>query len=94
VDGAQGTLASGLQGRGEFAAGLVIVVEAELADHAIEVGGEGGEVAEGFDGLLSALGIFSGELGDLAGGLGDFSGGGGLLGGRGGDEVDLVLDEF
>ena len=40
VDGAHGTLASGLRGSGEFAAGLVIVVEAELADHAIEVGGK------------------------------------------------------
>ena len=90
----QSTLASGLRRSGEFAAGLGLAVEAELADHAIEVAGEGGEVAEGFNGLLSALGIFSRELGYLAGGLGDFSGGGGLLRCRGGDEVDLVLDVF
>ena len=45
VDGAQGTLASGLRGRREFAACLVIAFEAELADHAVEVAGEGGEVA-------------------------------------------------
>ena len=92
VDGMQGTLASGLRGSGEFAAGLVVAFEAELADHAVEVAGQRGEVLEGFDGLLGALRIFDRELRDLAGGLGDFAGGGGLLGGGGGDQVDLVLD--
>ncbi len=70
--------------------GIARRFKVELANHAVELAGQGGEILEGFDGFFGALGIFDGELRDLAGGLGDFARGGGLLGGGGGDQMDLV----
>ena len=45
----------GLWRSGELAADLVVAFELELADHAVEVAGESGKVAERFNGFFSTL---------------------------------------
>ena len=79
---------------GESSAALVVAFQAELADHAVQIAGERGQVLEGFDGLLCALRILDRQLRDLTSGLGDLAGGRCLLCGGGGDQVNLVLDLF
>jgi hypothetical protein len=62
VRGTENGLNGGLPHAGKFSAGLPAVFEAELADHAVEVAGEGGEVFERFDSLFGALGVFDCDL--------------------------------
>jgi hypothetical protein len=52
---------------GEFSAGLSVVFESELADHAVKFAGKGGEILEGHDALFSTLGIYDSDLRNLAG---------------------------
>lgn len=62
--------------------GVVAVVQLELMDHAVQIGGEAGELTEGLNGFIGSLGVLGGELRDASGGFGDFAGGCRLLGGR------------
>lgn len=70
-----------VRGAGGFAV-RIIVFEAELTDHTVQVRGEAGELAEGLNGFFGSLGVLGGELGDARCGFGDFAGGSRLLGSR------------
>lgn len=47
---------------GQSRTALIILLQLELADHAVKIVGERGQILERLDRLLGALGIFDGEL--------------------------------
>lgn len=55
VCGAQRAMHNRLALAGESSAGLMVVIEAELADHSIQIAGQRGKILQGLDGLLGAL---------------------------------------
>src|SRR5580658_9504715 len=58
---------------------LAIAIQLELANDAVQVAREFGEILERFHGFYSTLRIFQCQLRDLAGGFGDFARGSRLL---------------
>ena len=72
--------------------GLSARVQAELANHAVEITSQRSEVLEGFDSLLGALSILRRQLRNMSGGFGYFAGGRCLLSGCRSDKVNLLFD--